>query len=104
MMEWLQAFLLTEAVEAPLYAWAGRKLPPIRRWLAALGVSAVTHPILWLGYPWETSPYYVVLLAGEGFVLCAEAALLRSAGFPKPWLWSSLANGASILAGMLVFR
>jgi len=101
-MTWLAAFALTEAVEAPVYLFAGRKLPPGRRWLLALGASAATHPAVWFAFPWETAPWELCFLAAETFAVVAEGALGRCAGMRNPWLWSLAANGASVSAGLAV--
>jgi len=101
-MTWITAFLITEAVEAPIYLYAGRRLAPWRRWLLALGASAVTHPVVWFAFPWETASWEICLLAAETFAVVVEGGLGRLAGLPRPWIWSLVANGASVLLGLMI--
>lgn len=100
MIDWLNAFLVTQVVEIPIYVYAGRKLPAGRRWLLAAGASTVTHPIVWFAFPWFTAPYVPTIVAAESFAVLAEAGLAYLAGVKKPLKWSFLANAASVIVGM----
>src|SRR5262249_35014609 len=58
LLEWIYAFLFTQAVEVPIYVFAlrgGPETPPQRalakRVLIAFGASALTHPIVWFVIP-----------------------------------------------------
>ena len=101
-MTWITAFLITQVVEAPIYLWAGRHLSAPRRWLLALGASAVTHPVVWFAFPWQTAPWELCFFAAETFAVVAEGALGRLAGLERPWLWSLTANGASVIVGLVI--
>lgn len=101
-MTWLTAFLITEAVEAPVYLALGRKVEPLRRWLVALGASALTHPVLWFAFPWDRGSWWWSFIVGETLVVLVEGGLARLAGFPRPWLVALVANLASIAAGWIV--
>ncbi len=101
-MTWLSAFLLTQAVEGPIYLFAGRRLPTARRWLFAFGASAVTHPVVWFAFPWESASWWLCFAFAESFAVIAEGALGRLVGLPRPWLWSLAANAASVLVGLAI--
>lgn len=100
MMDWLNAFFVTQVVEIPIYLYAGRKLSARRRWLFAAGASTVTHPVLWFAFPWQTASYGWTIAAGECFVVMVEAGLARLAGLKYPVRWSLAANAASVLFGV----
>jgi len=101
-MTWLTAFLLTQAVEVPVYLVAGRALPRGRRWLFALGASALTHPVVWFAFPWNTAPWAWCFLVAETFAVVSEGGLGKWAGLKRPWVWALIANGASVLVGLVV--
>jgi hypothetical protein len=108
---YLLAFGLTLAVELPLTAIAlsfGWRLPWYRAALFALVVNACTHPALWFtlaalrertAYPLLVLIFELVVCAVEGLLLMA---LLRRRD-PLLVLLSVAANGASVLAGVMVF-
>ncbi len=101
-MTWLTAFLITEAVEAPVYLALGRGVPLLRRILLAFGASAVTHPLLWFLFDWDTESWWWSFGLGEGLVVIVEGMLARLAGFRFPWLVALAANAASVLVGFLI--
>ncbi len=123
MMHWLLAFVLTEVVEAPLYLRATREWSDLRRrWLVALGASAITHPPGWWlvsmtasdtaqltatwfdGERWSWWLGYVLAHAVvEALILLVEALFLRRCGVSSPFQWALLANLASTGAGLLVW-
>ncbi len=80
-MAWLGAFVLTQVVEAPLYAWSLRRWstgPSWERALVAILPSAVTHPLLWLGFPPLRAHLSYVAAVGvaEALVVVVEAAVI----------------------------
>ena len=80
-MAWLGAFVLTQLVEAPLYAWSLRRWSRSPRWervAVAFLPSALTHPLLWLGFPAlrEHLSYVAAVGVAEGLVVLIEAALI----------------------------
>lgn len=106
---WLVAFLFTEAVEAPIYLLALRVTIP-----AALGASALTHPIVWFGFFTRRvrAPYAARVVSAELFAWLGEATYFRflvrreragarSITLARALLWSALANGASVGLGFL---
>ena len=101
-MTWLTAYLLTQVVEVPVYLVAGKKLPQLRRWLLAVGASSLTHPVVWFAFPWGTASWELCFVAAETFAVVVEGALGKIAGLERPWLWALVANGASVLVGLLV--
>jgi hypothetical protein len=119
MMSWLVAFVLTMALETPVYAyWLEREA---KRWWAPLAASLLlnlaTHPLFswWALHAWPSSGE--VLLAECAIALaegCALALLRRSRLLPNSnergarLLLSSigiavLANGVSYGLGLLLF-
>jgi hypothetical protein len=100
MMDWGNAFLVTQLVEIPIYLYAGRNLPKKRRWLLAMGASTLTHPIVWFAFPWSTAPYGPTIVAAECFAVLTEAGMARLAGMRRPLRWSFVANAASVLVGV----
>jgi hypothetical protein len=97
---WLHAFLLTQAIEAPLYLWAGRRVHWLPRCLAAVMTTAVTHPVLWFCFPWNESSYWHSVIVGECAVVIKEAAVLHIAGFSRPLLTSLAVNALSVAIGL----
>jgi hypothetical protein len=95
---WLWAFLFTQMVEVPIYV-----VGPRVGLLAAFGASAITHPLLWFViFPYLHLPYLWLVVVGESFAWSVEAAYLALAcRRRRAWLWSAIANGASLGAGML---
>ena len=80
-MTWLGAFVLTQLVEAPLYAWCLRRWstsPTWERVVLALLPSALTHPLLWLGFPTlrDRLSYVAAVGAAEALVVVVEAAAI----------------------------
>jgi hypothetical protein len=100
--DWSTAFLLTEGIEVPVYLWTARSMSGPRRFAYAAGASAITHPILWFCLPWETAPYFPLLLGAEAFAVGVEALWGRLWGAPRPWLASLVANSASYGLGNLI--
>jgi hypothetical protein len=97
---WLDAFFLTQLVEAPLYAWlAFSSRRPVPRLGLSLLPSAVTHPLVFLLFPLLPLTYEVHLLAAETFAVLAEGLILRRCGVPRPFAISLLCNAASVLVG-----
>lgn len=98
-MRWLAAFLLTQAVEAPLYRRAGAT------WRTALLASTLTHPALWLGFPALRGlglGYWGTVALAEALVVAAEAAWLAAQGLRRALAWSLLANALSAATGLLL--
>ena len=102
------AFVLTLLIEIPIvvgvvrfYRWAPGALGQTA-WLAA-GASLLTHPLLWLARDHvQTLPS---LLLAELLITLTEAlvyALVGGFGFRRGLLLSSLANGASLGAGVAI--
>lgn len=97
---WVWAFVFTQVVEIPIYAYALRVSLPI-----AFGASALTHPIVWFGFfhpIFDDVPYWPRVIAAEHFAWLAEAAYLHFGFKIKParaLLWALIANAASVLLG-----
>lgn len=102
-MLWLQAFLLTQLVEVPIYLLALRTRPAWQRPLAAFGASALTHPLVWLATASAPAAWFwTVVAASELAAVAVEALYLRALGAPRPLLWSLSANAASFGTGLLL--
>jgi hypothetical protein len=93
---WLMAFAFTQAVEVPIYRRAGTG------WRDAFLASAITHPIVWFGFPtvrgWGLG-YSGTLVVMESFAILAEALFLWTRGVRRALLWTLLANLASVTLG-----
>ena len=98
---WAGAFCLTQLVEIPIYLHAARSLPAARRWVFAAGASAITHPVVWFGFPWNLEPWLLLFLAAESFAILTEALWGRLLHVPRPFRWSLVANLSSVAAGFL---
>jgi hypothetical protein len=99
---WLRAFLFTQLVEIPIYVRGLRCSP----W-AAFGASALTHPIIWFVFfspRWRVA-YATRFVSAELFAWIVEAAYFRLAfGRSRAWLWSLVANTASVVLALLSRR
>jgi hypothetical protein len=113
-VKWLEAFLFTQAVEIPIWVWAlrraarregARERPSfLAALLIAFGASAITHPIVWFGFPYlrPSIGYWPMVACAEAFAVGVEAAYMRGEGMRRAWLWSLVANGASFGLGILI--
>ena len=110
MSGYLAAFLLTLAVEVPLYTLALRALlevPPQRGWVEALLANSTSHPLAFLLLFPRTDESFAARAAVEAFVVAWEAGLLRARlGRDLPVLvgLSFLVNAASLGLGALLVR
>jgi hypothetical protein len=100
MKAWLGAFLFTQIVEVPIYAFALRG-----RLLIAFAASLITHPIVWFGFPYfgrlTGSIYPVTVALAELFAITVEAVFLHRMGLKKAWAWAIVANLTSVTLGLL---
>ncbi len=107
---WLRSFLLTLAVEVPVYVLVTQRwVRPSRAGGVGALASLVTHPALWFLWPRVVhSSYAAYIVSGELLVACIEAtlfyALARPGGWSRAAAASLLANGASYLVGSLLPR
>jgi hypothetical protein len=109
--EWLVAFALTQAIEAPIYVRGARA-----RWAEALSASALTHPFVWFVIPWlvdlvliprGVAPgerWFVMFAVAETFAILAEGSYMKWIGRPRPLLWSSIANATSVTVGLVIYE
>ena len=93
------AFLITHAIEIPIWWVASRSLGGPRRLAVVLGPSTLTHPVVWFAFPWDAWPYLLTVLLAETFAVVAEALYVRWLGVEHPWRWSLAANAASLGIG-----
>lgn len=101
-MTWLTAYLVTQAIEVPIYLDAGQRLGIWRRWLFAIGASSVTHPVVWYAFPWETAPWGWCFVGAESFAVVVEGGLGRWAGLERPWFRALVANTLSVILGFVI--
>lgn len=132
MAAWISAFACTQIVEIPFYTRALRRRdmdsptaenPPLAihasaanptlatrtrtshpaaRFALAFLPSALTHPLVWFGFPRLPLSYVPMVVVAELFAVGAEAALLHVLRVPRALLWSLLANAASLGTGLLL--
>lgn len=108
-MTWLQAFVVTQAVEVLVYGRLLRPTPLLGRVCMAFAVSAATHPWVWFVLPSYLQPslgYWGYVTVAEGFAVAGEAALLFGFGVPvsRALLAAFVANTASVVAGFFATR
>ena len=112
--EFLRALLLTMSVETAVILTAAYTIPslrtaklPLPRLLGAgIVPSATTLPYFWLVLPAYLHSYLPRVIIGEGGIVLVETVLillLTRLPLRHCALLSFLANGASIVAGM-IFR
>lgn len=95
---WLPAFVLTQAIEAPIYRWGARAT-----WATALLASAMTHPFVWFVFPAlfeDRLGYAPMVVLAEAFAVAVEAAWLAHRAVRRPAVWSVVANAASLAVGL----
>jgi hypothetical protein len=109
---WLGAFLFTQAVEVPIWAYAlhqHRKVSPSgERWTPwvcialGFGASAITHPFVWFFFPFYAPGDYVEkVIQAELFAVVVEAIYMNMLGLRWPLGWSFVANAASAGLGLI---
>ena len=104
-MTWLQAFLVTQALEVPIY-WLGTRSSPLSwslRLGVALGASALTHPVVWFVLPPLLEPrlgWWGFFVVAEAFAILAEWWYLLSFAVDRPLRLSATANGVSLTFGL----
>jgi hypothetical protein len=102
LLPWLKAFVFTQLIEVPIYRRAMNV-----SYAQAFLASAITHPVVWFVMPrllGDTGTNYIIMVVvAELFAWSVEGAyfqhVLRS---PRGYLWSLVANGASLGLGLLV--
>jgi hypothetical protein len=111
---WFHAFLFTQAVEVPVYVFGAKT-----RWDEGFAASAITHPFVWFVIPdlfdklylglfaphpslllSEGTRYWLMVLVAETFAVLVEGTYLRWLEKPRPYLWSLVANMASVALGL----
>ena len=111
---WLSAFAVTCLVETPYYvafATGFRRLSWPRAVVASFALQMMTHPVLWLLWPFiepdplgRPIPYAWLVVIAETCVVLAEAALLTLMWRGAWWralLASLVANAVSTVVGVL---
>ncbi len=110
---WIKAFLLTLAVEVPLFILIARSNKTVKKnvpiWRLALAAGAgtmITHPLLWFAWPHVVSDYTTYIITGELLVAVIETFTFYLIARPiklKLALASAfIANGASYGIGVLI--
>lgn len=104
---WVPAFLLTLAVEVPLFVLlVRREVSPLRAALAGAAGTCLTHPLLWLVWTQLVPDYTLYIVSGELLVAAIETltffALARPVSFRRALAASFLANGASYGTGLVI--
>ena len=104
---WLLAFLITQAIEVPIYTIALRHRGLSTASLLGVGASACSHPLVWFVIQPLMLPradYIAFVITAEVFAWAAEALYLRMASVPwRSSLWISLvANSVSVTLGMVL--
>lgn len=130
-ISWFWAFVLTQALEMPIYLVAlGRRADPRSgeplaaeslRWRLGFAflASMATHPYVWFviaplmysrlwsevvaGWPALAGWHYpLFFVVAESFAVVAEGLLLRALRVPRALLWALAANATSAGVGLLL--
>ena len=102
LVRWLSAFLVTQAVEVPIYAYglAGTAQQRLQR---AFTASLLTHPVVWfVVFPvasWLGLSYRATFVVAETFAVVVETIYLARFGLRRPLLWAIGANASSVVVG-----
>lgn len=103
--DWFIAFLITQAIESPIYYLAlYGKGTKTKRALLSITPSALTHLWVWFVFPfWLGFTHYqtITLPIAESFALFIEALFLSIVGVKRALLWSFAANGLSFGLGLV---
>lgn len=100
--EWLGAFLLTQAIEVPIYLAFAHSLPLLKRCVYAFGASTITHPLIWFCLPWTGMSYWALVFIAEAFAIIVEAIWGRGWRVGRAWTASLVANVLSAGTGLLI--
>ncbi len=103
-IEWLHAFLLTEAIEVPIYSAALTGRPAFQRLLLAFLASLLTHPFVWIVVAHAgVEDYWWALSWSETLAVLVEGAYLSGLRARFPFAWSLLANASSLGVGLVIY-
>ena len=115
---WGVAFLLTQAMEIPIWAFALARNGPTRslgvRLELAFLASMLTHPWVWFAFPALTTllenqgvahktAWSVMIFCAEMFAWLVEARLMARFGLRNATFWSAIANATSYTAGRIAW-
>lgn len=113
--EFISALALTVTVEAAVvllllslkpFFHEGKRVSWPRRIVAGIAPSFATLPYLWFVLPAFIATYQVRIISGETGIVLSEMVMIHFLTGLKWWkalTVSALANGFSIIAGLLVF-
>jgi hypothetical protein len=104
---WLVAFILTIAIEAPVYGALGRRTAPLGRCIiGGIMGSILTHPLLWFVWRHAIDDYLLRTVSGEILVCLVEGGVLWWIAKPMTWnramAISFVANATSYGTGILL--
>ena len=103
-LDFLQAFLLTNAIEIPVcWLFLKKQQKPQRIVLATLLANTITLPFVWFVFPFFIHGYWIALALSEIFAFLSEAAIYAQAFRLKArqaLLISFCANCPSFLIGL----
>jgi hypothetical protein len=106
MQPWLDAFLLTQLIEIPIYLWLLRPAQIWKRGLLGFAATAVTHPVVWFALHRLASDlglsYLVYVAAAECYAVAVEGLLLWTFKQKNAWRVALIANMASFGIGLLL--
>lgn len=114
MIPWATAFALTQLVEVPV--WLRAQAEDERGWtqrlVIAFAASAITHPVVWWGFPELPHLWGCVasircwrqqVVLAESFAVVVEAGWMGWWGVRRAWAWSLGANALSLAVGLLLW-
>lgn len=104
--EFWQAFILTNLLEAPIYALFYSRRAWWKVVLLMLAFNSLTLPFVWFFFYPLIADYSVYFVVAESFAFIAEAAVLalvfKKEGWRNAVLASASANALSAGAGLLL--
>lgn len=104
---WLLAFLITQAIEVPIYAIGLRRRGLSTASLLGAGASACSHPLMWFVIQPLMLPrvdYTAFVITAELFAWVSEALYMRmaSVAWRSSLVLSLVANSISVTLGMVL--
>ena len=103
--DWLEAFVFTQVIEAPIYFYVFRREKVSLALFMSIVPTLLTHPVVWFVWPRLPTDYWTMVAFAEAFAVGAEAVIAFFLIARRPWFCLALAfgcNAASLGLGLLI--